>query len=302
MLNDLARIGTEISFQTNRAGLNGILGSIGETNVQGETVQKLDQVANQLCKKVFQASPHFCAYASEEEENIVDIHHEGEVGQYVIAFDPLDGSSNIDVNVSIGTIFSIYKRLPELSSTDERHFLQPGKNQQLAGYILYGSSTVLVFSIGDGEVHECTLDPETDEFFISQPQLRIPESATYYSINEANLPCAKKEIQDLVQQCKERGMSARYIGSLVADIHRNIIKGGIFLYPELDTTGTGEYRGKLRTNFELKPIGFIIENAGGRAFDDLGPVLEHESTSLHERGGFVAGNREILIYQSIHNI
>lgn len=293
IIEDLGQIGKEISGYTNKAGLVGILGSTGGTNVQDEDVQKLDVFANDLCKRIFSQSPHFIAYASEEEEEVVDISN-GSQGQYVIAFDPLDGSSNIDVNVSIGTIFSVYKAIDGVDAADEKHFHQPGSAQVLAGYILYGSSTVLVFSFGEGKVHEFTLDTETVDFYLSNESIRIPEEAKYYSVNEANMRFAQQKDQDFVQKVKQQGLSGRYIGSLVADFHRNMLKGGVFLYPALDKNGTGTYKGKLRMNFELKPMAFLLAQAGGLAIDGQHDILEKETSCLHERSAVIMGNTDLV--------
>lgn len=288
ILADLAHIGKQISHQTSRAGLVDVLGSHGATNIQGEDVQKLDVIANELCKQVFTASHHFISYASEEEDEVVDI-SDNATDRYVIAFDPLDGSSNIDVNGSIGTIFSVYKGLPDVPPDSEAHFLQPGKDQVLAGYILYGASTVLVFTFQDGPVHECTLDPDLGTFFVSQESLTIPDKNPYYSLNEAHLTKTEPHIQHGVAALQQEGASSRYIGSFVADIHRTLLKGGVFLYPGVDSTGTGEYKGKLRINYELKPIALLVAHAGGISSDGSVDILEKESGSLHERCPYIAG-------------
>ncbi|PIT86907.1 MAG: fructose-bisphosphatase class I [Candidatus Magasanikbacteria bacterium CG10_big_fil_rev_8_21_14_0_10_43_6] len=233
--------------------------------------------------------------ASEEEESVVDMAEDGSDAQYIIAFDPLDGSSNIDVNVSIGTIFSVHKRLPNVDRLDERQFFQAGHEQVLAGYILYGSSTVLVFSLGDG-VHEFTLDPNIGEFFLSNEKITIPESCTYYSVNEGNVSYFEKSDAAFIEYLKhDVGASGRYIGSLVADFHRNLIKGGVFLYPRIDTKGDGVFTGKLRLNYELKPMAFLLEQAGGLAVDGAGmPILDIVPTELHERRGVVMGSRQVV--------
>ncbi|MEK7123256.1 MAG: class 1 fructose-bisphosphatase [Patescibacteria group bacterium] len=294
IMSDLAVIGKQISHQTNHAGLVDIRGSAQRANASGDDVKKLDVYANELCKEYLSQTGHFSLLASEEEEYIVDMGDYGKNAKYVIAFDPLDGSSNIDVNVSIGTIFSVHKRLPDLDRTDERHYFQKGRDQVLAGYLLYGSSTVLVFSFGDG-VHECTLDQGLGEFILSSEYIRTPDVCTMYSVNEANLTYMQERDRRFIDVLKnESHCATRYIGSLVADIHRNMLKGGIFLYPGIDKKGTGVYEGKLRLNYELKPLAFLIEQAGGRAIDGVTDILDIESTSLHQRCAFVAGTKAIV--------
>jgi len=295
LLSDLATIGKAISQKINKAGIAKILGSEGRKNIQDEEVQKLDILSNDLCKQYLTQTGRVAALASEEEEKPVDMGHNGEDAQYVIAFDPLDGSSNIDVNVSIGTIFSVHRRLPHFARTDEQQFLQTGRDQVLAGYILYGSSTVLVFSFGEG-VHEFTLDPGLGEFLLSHESITLPSLPRYYSVNECNM--RHVSTSDQKKMCwlrDESGLRGRYIGSLVADFHRNLIKGGVFMYPEVDAKNTGTYLGKLRINYELKPLAFLVEQAGGLATDSKGEVIMDISpTSLHERSGFVIGNKDTV--------
>jgi len=294
IMSNMATIGETISTQTNKAGLAGILGSLGQTNIQGETIQRLDVFANELCKKYLRATEHFAAMASEEESTVVDMGNDGARAKYVIAFDPLDGSSNIDVNVSIGTIFSVHKRLFNIDRLDERQFLQKGRDQVLAGYILYGSSTVLVFSFGDG-VHEFTLDHGIGEYFLSNERVMIPPVAEYYSVNEGNTVYFERKDADFIAYLRdEKKLSARYIGSLVADFHRNMIKGGVYLYPAVDKGGKGIYTGKIRLNYELKPMAFLLEQAGGLATDGEMNILDMEPTSLHERRAAILGSRDIV--------
>jgi fructose-1,6-bisphosphatase I len=292
MLNDLASIGKRISLETNRAGLVGILGATGNTNVQDEEVQKLDIFANDLCKEVLKNSEHVALMASEEDESVVDMAEHGSEAKYIIAFDPLDGSSNTDVNVSIGTIFSVFKRRTDVDRLSEEQFFQPGSAQVLAGYILYGSSTVMVFSFGDG-VHEFTLDPDTKDFYLSNERITIPETCTYYSVNEKNVQFMSDRDVQFVSNIKKKA-GGRYIGSLVADIHRNLIKGGVFMYPLVDKKGDGNYKGKLRLNFELKPMAFLVEQAGGLATNGEEDILSVRGESLHQREAFVAGNKETI--------
>ena len=294
ILNDLATIGKFISRETNRAGLVGILGAAGLTNVQDEEVQKLDVVANETCKNFLRQTGHFAALASEEEDGVVSMGEYGENAKYVISFDPLDGSSNIDVNVSIGTIFSVHKLLPGVDRTDEKHFLQPGRDQVLAGYILYGSSTVLVFSFGNG-VHEFTLDQGFGEFLLSRENICLPKECSYYSVNEGNTQYFTDKDKKFIANLRdEEKISARYIGSGVADIHRNLLKGGIFMYPAVDKKGAGEFKGKYRLNFEAKPFAFLFEHAAGLSTNGEKSILDIVPTSIHERTAVVLGNKDIV--------
>ncbi|MBI4268437.1 class 1 fructose-bisphosphatase [Candidatus Uhrbacteria bacterium] len=290
IMADIAAIGKYISREVNRAGVVDIRGAAGVQNVQGEHVQKLDAYANELCNAYLSETGHFAALASEEEEGIVPLHPKAE---YVIAFDPLDGSSNIDVAVSIGTIFSVHRVRPDFPSSDERQFLQDGRSQVLAGYIVYGASTVLVFSAGDG-VHEFTLDMTLGEFMLSRERMRIPETCRIYSVNEGNVPFMRVKDQSFIAALKKRGMQTRYIGSLVADVHRNLIKGGIFLYPAIDKKGSGSYEGKLRLLYEAQPLAFIVEQAGGAASDGAQPILDIIPDRIHERTALYIGNRDII--------
>lgn len=294
IMSDLAAIGKQISHQTNHAGLVGIRGRAGFGNASGDDVQKLDVYANELCKDYLRATGHFAILASEEEESIVDMGDFGKDAKYIIAFDPLDGSSNIDVNASIGTIFSILRVRVDCDRASEQQFLQKGREQALAGYVLYGSSTVLVFSFGDG-VHEFTLDQGLGEFLLSNERIQIPDTCDMYSVNEGNAPYMSQKDHGFIEYLKfEKKCTTRYIGSLVADIHRTILKGGIFLYPGIDKKGTGIYKGKLRLNYELKPLAFLLEQAGGKAIDGTQNILDVEPTSLHQRSAFMAGSGGII--------
>ncbi len=294
IMSDFAAIGKYVSREVNRAGIADILGEHGSTNIQGERVQKLDYFANELCKSYLKQTGHFAALASEEEDQAVDMGQFGEHARYLVAFDPVDGSTNIDVNVSIGTIFSVHRRKDEFERTDERQFLQQGREQVLAGYVLYGSSTVLVFTFGDG-VMEFTLDQSLGEFLLSQDHVTMPETGRIYSVNEANsryfLPKDKLFV-DMLKNSQES--QARYIGSLVADFHRTLKKGGIFLYPKVDTKGSGTHAGKLRLNYELKPLAFIAEQAGGNATDGERDIMDIEPSSLHQRSAIAIGSKQLI--------
>ena len=291
LLNDIAFAAKLISYHTNKAGLVDILGETGARNVHGERVQKLDIFAHEALVQSMSHGGNLCAMASEEEEEAIDIPAEYPLGSYVCIFDPLDGSSNIDVNVAVGTIFSIFRRA---DSGDKRcgpgDLLQPGRAQVCAGYIVYGSSTMFVYTTGNG-VNGFTLDPGYGEFVLSHPDIRIPDRAKIYSVNESSLASWAKGIREYVSHVKEedpatgRPLNARYIGSLVSDIHRNLLAGGIFLYP---ASGKSP-RGKLRLMYEANPMAFIMEQAGGRASDGVTDILDIRPSSLHERVPLIIG-------------
>ncbi len=291
MMADIATIGKLISARTNRAGLTDIIGSAGSTNVQDETQAKLDIYTNDLCKEYLSQTGLFAALASEEEETVVDLHNPE--ANYVIAFDPLDGSSNIDVNVGIGTIFSVHKKLAGVEAGDEKQFFQPGRDQVLAGYILYGSSTMLVFSWGDG-VHAFTLDVDLGEFLLSQERLQIPADCPYYSFNEAYADYVSDEDKALLAKIRRQAGKQRWIGSLVADFHRNMIKGGVLIYPAVDTSGRQDFKPKLRLNYEAKPMAFLAEQAGGAAVSPNSDILDIVPRQLHERVALAIGNKQIV--------
>ena len=270
-----------ISANVRMAGLANVLGKAGKVIVQGEEVQKLDEMSNSLLIQHLSDSGQFYGLASEELDTAV-FPENGAEGRYVISFDPLDGSSNIDVNVNIGTIFSIHK----VVSGNEEDFLQEGSLQVAAGYVVYGSSTMLVYSTGRG-VNGFTLDPSVGMFLLSHPNIRIPEKGGIYSINEGNYTrwdCALKRYIDTL---KARGTKARYIGSMVADVHRTLIKGGVFAYP----ADSKNKSGKLRLLYEASPMGFLIEQAGGRATTGAEDILKVKPSSLHQRVPVFLGSR-----------
>ncbi|MEY2962803.1 MAG: hypothetical protein RL754_64 [Bacteroidota bacterium] len=279
--------------EINKAGLADILGAIGTENVQGEAQQKLDVMANDIFMRALRSMGQVCGVASEEEEHYVafedDIHADA---RYVVLMDPLDGSSNIDVNVSVGTIFSIYRRIskPGAPVTIE-DFLQPGDEQVAAGYVVYGSSTMLVYTTGSG-VNGFTLDPSIGVFCLSHPNMQVPQEGKIYSVNEGNYVHFPTGVKQYIKYCQEydeatnRPYTSRYIGSLVSDFHRNLIKGGIYLYP----TGTMAPNGKLRLLYECNPLAFIVEQAGGMATDGERRILEIEPTELHQRVPFFIGS------------
>jgi len=296
LLNELIVAGKIISAEVNMAGLADILGQSGKTNIQGEDVQKLDVFANQTIKRRMEQCGYICVMASEEEEGIIPV-LDGYEGKYTVAFDPLDGSSNIDVNVSIGTIFSVHRRISSGKQGTAEDLLQKGSRQVAAGYIIYGSSTVMVYTTGDG-VHGFTLDPSVGEFFLSHPDIKIPQESQYYSVNEAYTNYWFDSTRNYIDYLKEidpesgRPFSLRYIGSLVADFHRNLIKGGIFLYAR-DKKSTDKPEGKLRLLYEASPLAMVVEQAGGRAITDDGRrILDIEPTSLHQRVPLIIGSKE----------
>jgi fructose-1,6-bisphosphatase I len=294
LLNELIVAAKIISAEVNMAGLADILGQSGKKNIQGETVQKLDEFANATIKRRMEQCGYICVMTSEEEEGIIPV-LDGYEGKYTLAFDPLDGSSNIDVNVSIGTIFSVHRKITGGTKGAEQDLLQKGSLQVAAGYIIYGSSTVLVYTTGEG-VHGFTLDPSVGEFFLSHPDIRIPERARYYSVNEAYtnywFDGMRKYVEYLKAIDKKTGRpySLRYIGSLVADFHRNLISGGIFLYPR-DRKSTDQPEGKLRLLYEAAPMAMLVREAGGLAVTDDGrDILDIQPTNLHQRVPLIIGS------------
>lgn len=285
LLHDLSLAAKVISLEVNKAGLIDIIGFTGSENVHGEKVKKLDILAHEMLVKAMDHGGHLCAMASEEEEDIIHIPDQFHVGKYVLLFDPLDGSSNIDANINIGTIFSIFKRKsPEGTRGTRADCLQRGVEQVAAGYVVYGSSTMLVYSAGHG-VHGFTLDPSFGEFILSHEDIKIPEKGKIYSINEGNYlywhPGLKKYIKYLQREDKEtnRPYSGRYIGSMVADIHRTLLYGGIFMYP----SDSRSPNGKLRLMYECNPMAYLVEAAGGRAINGKQRILEVQPSSLHQR-------------------
>lgn len=298
-LMDLGVVGKLISREMNRAGLVNILGEAGEENVSGDAVKKLDVLANDLFKDYLSKTQHFCAFASEEEEGIVALGN-GKQSKYVIAFDPIDGSSNIDYNVSVGTIFSIHSQVSGTDGGTMEDFLQPGKDQAAAGYIIYGSSTIMVFTTGNG-THGFTLDPSIGEWLLSHPHIQIPNECDTYSANEVYVNTWDEASRRFLQEFKDNNNKAtsRHIGSLVADIHRNILKGGIHIRPYDHFI---EKKAKLRLNFELKPIAMVIEQAGGYSTDGTKNILEIVPASLHATSPFVAGNAmEVKEYEKVYS-
>ncbi len=298
ILYDMALAGKIISSHTMRAGLNEILGSAGSENVQGEEQQKLDVFAQRTIYRLTDHTGRLAAMASEEEPEIIPIPDRFPKGKYILLFDPLDGSSNIDVNVSVGTIFAVYRRRsPEGTPGTLEDALQPGRNLVAAGYIIYGSSTMMVYTTGQG-VHGFTLDPAIGEFLLSHPHIRLPKKPKYYSVNQSNQRYWTEGVQrytNYVQGMDDgyQGLSARYIGSMVADFHRNLLQGGIFYYPA-DNKDPKKPGGKLRLLYECAPLAFIVEQAGGRASDGHQRILDIEPTTLHQRTPLFIGNSDLV--------
>jgi fructose-1,6-bisphosphatase I len=288
LLRDIALAGKIINREINRAGLVDVAGGNGTENVQGENQQKLDIVANIRFIRALKNGGEVCAILSEEDEDI--IHTGNNHGKYVVAMDPLDGSSNIDVNVSIGTIFSIYRRVTPINEpASMEDFLQGGSKQVAAGYILYGSSTMLVYSTGDG-VNGFTYDHSLGEFILSHKNIRSPKHGSIYSVNEGHYNSYPAFVQNYISHCKTKNYSARYIGSLVGDFHRNLLKGGIYLYPSTKK----DPKGKLRLLYECYPLAFIAEKSGGKATDGFGRILDIVPTSFHQRSPIYIGSTAMV--------
>ncbi|MEF3254547.1 MAG: class 1 fructose-bisphosphatase [Deferribacterales bacterium] len=296
ILEQIAFAAKIISREVNKAGLVNILGKADSSNIHGEEQQKLDVFANQKMIEALDHTGKICAMASEEVDDIIDIPSKYPKGKYVVVFDPLDGSSNIDVNISIGTIFGIYKRVSPEGSGCKQDFLQPGRNLVASGYVIYGSSTMFVYTTGRG-VNGFTLDPSVGEFLLSHPDMRTPEQGGIYSINEANYHKWDERIRRFVEHIKgikERQYTTRYIGSLVADFHRNLLKGGVFLYPG----DSKNPKGKLRLLYEANPLAFIVEQAGGKAIDGDNNILDIVPENLHQKTPLIIGSKfEVELFQ-----
>lgn len=297
LLTDIALAGKIISYYVNKAGLADILGKAGGLNIHGESQEKLDVFANRTMVRALVHGGQLCALASEESDGIIPIPSNYPLGRYVCCFDPLDGSSNIEANVSIGTIFSIFLRVtPEGKPGNETDILQIGRKQVCAGYIIYGSSTMLVYTTGSG-VYGFTLDPSYGEFVLSHENMKIPSKGKIYSINESYFDYWDEGVKNYVRWAKQvvpedgRPLNSRYIGSLVADFHRNLLYGGIFLYPG-DNKSPSRKQGKLRLLYEANPLAFIVEQAGGRASDGHTPILDIVPTSVHQTVPLIIGSRD----------
>ncbi|MGV6828829.1 MAG: class 1 fructose-bisphosphatase [Flavobacteriales bacterium] len=296
LINSIRLAGKVVNHEVNKAGLVDILGAAGETNVQGEDQQKLDVYANEVFIKTLINREIVCGIASEEEDDFITIrgNNKKNENKYVVLIDPLDGSSNIDVNVSVGTIFSIYRRItPVGTPVTLDDFLQPGNQQVAAGYIVYGTSTMIVYSTGFG-VNGFTLNPAIGTYYLSHPNMRFPEDGTIYSVNEGNYIHFPEGIKKYIKYCQEekenRPYTSRYIGSLVSDFHRNMIKGGIYIYPSTSKNPNG----KLRLLYECNPMAYIAEQAGGLAIDGKQRILDIQPTQLHQRVPFICGSKNMV--------
>ncbi len=292
LINSIRLAAKVVNYEVNKAGLVDILGTSGDTNTQGEDQQKLDVYANEKFIQMLTNRNIVCGIASEEEDDFIAInsYDKNNQNKYVVLIDPLDGSSNIDVNVSVGTIFSIYRRVTPVGTPvvlDD--FLQKGKEQVAAGYIIYGTSTMLVYTTGDG-VNGFTLNPAIGTFYLSHPNMTFPKSGKIYSVNEGNYVHFPQGIKDYIKFCQQeendRPYTSRYIGSLVSDFHRNMIKGGIYLYPQ----SKAHPNGKLRLLYECNPMAFLAEQAKGKATDGFQRIMDIDPTELHQRTPFVCGS------------
>ena len=296
LLNSIRLAAKVVNHEVNKAGLVDIIGNAGDVNIQGENQQKLDVYANDKFIQTLTNRNIVCGIASEEEDDFISINSidENHQNKYIVLIDPLDGSSNIDVNVSVGTIFSIYRRVtPVGTPVTLEDFLQKGNQQVAAGYVVYGTSTMLVYTTGDG-VNGFTLNPAIGSFYLSHPNMEFPESGTIYSVNEGNYIHFPQGIKNYIKYCQreeeDRPYTSRYIGSLVSDFHRNMIKGGIYLYPKSSLNSNG----KLRLLYECNPMAFIAEQANGSASDGFTRIMDIQPTELHQRVPFICGSKKMV--------
>ncbi|RAJ11537.1 class 1 fructose-bisphosphatase [Arenibacter echinorum] len=296
LINAIRLAAKVVNHEVNKAGLVDIIGAAGDTNIQGEDQQKLDVLANEKFIQTLINREIVCGIASEEEDDFISINSSDNQHQnkYIVLIDPLDGSSNIDVNVSVGTIFSIYRRVTPIGTPVAlEDFLQPGRAQIAAGYIVYGTSTMLVYTTGDG-VNGFTLNPALGTFYLSHPNMEFPETGKIYSVNEGNYVHFPQGVKDYIKYCQkeegDRPYTSRYIGSLVSDFHRNMIKGGIYLYPKSSVAAEG----KLRLLYECNPMAFIAEQAKGKASNGFGAIMDIKPTELHQRVPFFCGSKKMV--------
>ncbi|WP_115462762.1 class 1 fructose-bisphosphatase [Winogradskyella aurantiaca] len=296
LINSIRLAAKVVNHEVNKAGLVDIIGAAGDTNIQGEDQQKLDVYANTKFIQTMTNRNIVCGIASEEEDDFISINSQDKNHQnkYVVLIDPLDGSSNIDVNVSVGTIFSVYRRVtPVGTPVTMEDFLQKGDQQVAAGYVIYGTSTMLVYTTGDG-VNGFTLNPAIGSFYLSHPNMQFPETGRIYSVNEGNYTHFPQGIKDYIKYCQmeegDRPYTSRYIGSLVSDFHRNMIKGGIYMYPKSSQNS----KGKLRLLYECNPMAFLAEQANGLASDGFQRIMEIQPTQLHERVPFICGSKNMV--------
>ena len=296
IMNAIRLAAKVVNYKVNKAGLVDITGAAGQINIQGEDQQKLDVYANDVFIKTLTNREIVCGIASEENDDFITVPggDNSHSNKYVLLMDPLDGSSNIDVNVSVGTIFSVYKRIsPVGSPVTKEDFLQPGTAQVAAGYVIYGTSTMLVYTTGHG-VNGFTLNPAIGTFYLSHPNMQFASDGKIYSINEGNYIHFHPGIKNYIKYCQseegDRPYTSRYIGSLVADVHRNMIKGGIYMYPK----SSPNEKGKLRLLYECNPMAFIVEQAGGKATDGVTRIMELKPEELHERVPFICGSKNMV--------
>jgi len=296
LINSIRLAAKVVNHEVNKAGLVDILGTAGDTNIQGEDQQKLDVYANEAFIKGLTNREIVCGIASEEEDDFIVIkgRNEKNDNKYVVLIDPLDGSSNIDVNVSVGTIFSVYRRVtPEGTPVTLEDFLQPGNKQVAAGYIIYGTSTMIVYTTGHG-VNGFTLNPAIGTYYLSHPNMVFPETGQIYSVNEGNYVHFPQGVKDYIKYCQkeegDRPYTSRYIGSLVSDFHRNMIKGGIYIYPST----AKDPEGKLRLLYECNPMAFIAEQAGAKASDGFQRIMDIQPSQLHQRVPFFCGSKHMV--------
>ena len=297
LLYDIALAGKVIASKTTRAGLAEILGRTDDTNIQGETVMKLDRFADLTITRITDHTGRLAGLASEEKDTFMAIPDKYETGKYLLLFDPLDGSANVDYNMPIGTIFAIHRRTAEDGPVTLEEFLQPGRNLIAAGYIAYGTSTMFVYTTGHG-VHGFTLDPAVGEFLLSHPNIKIPEPAKYFSVNLGYQTYWSRGVQRYTEYLQGReggvkGLSLRYVGTLVSDFHRNLLAGGVFYYPA-DTKDAQTPRGKLRLMYEAAPLAFLAEQAGGTASDGLRRIMDIVPGTLHDRTPLFIGSRGLV--------
>lgn len=296
LINSIRLAAKVVNHEVNKAGLVDIIGAVGEINAQGEDQQKLDVYANNKFIQTLINRNIVCGIASEEEDDFITINSQDENHQnkYVVLIDPLDGSSNIDVNVSVGTIFSIYRRVTPVGTPVQiEDFLQEGNKQVAAGYVVYGTSTMLVYTTGHG-VNGFTLNPAIGTFYLSHPNMKFPKNGNIYSVNEGNYVHFPQGIKNYIKYCQmeegDRPYTSRYIGSLVSDFHRNMIKGGIYIYPQTSKNPNG----KLRLLYECNPMAFLAEQAGGKASDGFTRILDILPTELHQRAPFICGSKHMV--------
>ena len=296
IINSIRLAAKVVNYKVNKAGLVDIVGAAGDQNIQGEDQQKLDVYANEVFIQTLINREIVCGIASEENDDFITVagSDNSHNNKYVVLMDPLDGSSNIDVNVSVGTIFSVFRRVTPIGTpVTLEDFLQPGINQVAAGYVIYGTSTMLVYTTGH-VVNGFTLNPAIGTFYLSPPNMNFPEKGAIYSVNEGNYIHFPQGVKDYIKYCQleeeDRPYTSRYIGSLVSDFHRNMIKGGIYIYP----TSSKAPKGKLRLLYECNPMAFIAEQAGGKASDGFGRIMEIQPTELHQRVPFFAGVKHMV--------